>query len=69
MAVARNVVYLVSVNTLWTRARLGDMQEMGFGLREILLIEDPPPELLSGFAVGAAHVQYGWRGRLNLSRM
>lgn len=67
MTLADHVVFLLTINHLWTKARLRDIRAAGFGLREILLVEMPPEFPQSGFQLGAVHLQRGWRGRITLS--
>ena len=63
---ADHVVFLVTVNHLWTKARLGDLAAAGFGLKEIALVETPRTFPPLGFQLGAVHLQRGWRGRIRL---
>jgi hypothetical protein len=54
------VVFLMTINHVWTKARLRIAREHGFGLRALLLVNTPrwfPP---SGFQLGAVHYQRGW---------
>ncbi|MDX6766856.1 MAG: hypothetical protein SFU85_08690 [Candidatus Methylacidiphilales bacterium] len=67
MEVADEVVFLMTVNHVWTKARLRDIREQGFGLREIVLVEMPPEFPQSGFQLGAIHVSRGWRGPVALT--
>jgi hypothetical protein len=59
MTVADQVVFLVTVNHLWTRARLRDIAAAGFGLREILLLDTPAAFPPLGFQLGAVHLARG----------
>lgn len=67
MIVADNVVFLLTINHLWTKARLSDIRAAGFGIREIFLVEMPREFPQSGFQLGAVHLQRRWRGRIKLS--
>lgn len=62
MAVADNVVFLMTINHVWTRARVRDIRDAGFGLREIVLLDMPPAFPQSGFQLGAVHLVRGWKG-------
>lgn len=64
---ADNVVFLMTVNHVWTKARLREMKTAGFGLREILLLPTPPSFPPTGFQLGAIHYQRGHDGPLALS--
>ena len=67
MTVADNVVFLMTVNHVWTKARIRDVQEAGFQLKEICLVEMPPEFPQSGFQLGAVHLARGWKGLVRLS--
>ena len=67
-AFADNVVFLMTVNHAWTKARLRDMHAAGFGLREIYLFPTPLSFPQSGFQLGAVHYQRGHENHLNLTR-
>ena len=66
---ADNVVFLMTVNHAWTKARLREMKTAGFGLREILLVPMPRSFPQSGFQLGAVHYQRAWRGPINLTEL
>ena len=81
MGVADHVVFLLTLNHLWTRARLRDLKAAGFGLREIVLLDLPPSfpwpvkcgELLhraefqvSAFQLSAFELVLSTRGRASL---
>ncbi len=65
---ADNIVFLMTVNHAWTKARLRDMHSAGFGLREIYLIPTPLTFPQSGFQLGAVHYQRGQQNHLKLTR-
>ncbi len=67
MEVADHVVFLMTVNHIWTKARLRDVREHGFGLKEICLVEMPPEFPQSGFQLGAVYVARGWTGMVQLT--
>lgn len=67
MTVADNIVFLMTVNHVWTKARIRDITTAGFGIREIALVEMPLTFPQSGFQLGAVHVARGWRGDITLS--
>jgi len=70
MQVADNVVFLVTLNHFFTKARMRDVEEAGFGYREALLVDTPPkPWPSSGFQVGAVHLVRGWEGPMKFSRL
>ena len=67
MQVADNVVFLLTINHIWTRARIRDIQSHGFGLKEICLLEMPESFPTSGFQLGAVHISRGWTGPVALT--
>jgi hypothetical protein len=60
ISLSDNVVFLLAINHVWTKARLRDIRAAGFGLREIVLVDTPARFLKSGFQMGAVHVVRGW---------
>ncbi len=70
MQVSDNVVFLCLVNAFWMKARLRDMAQAGFAIREIALVETPPkPWPQTGFALGAVHVQRGYVGDIKVGNL
>lgn len=59
---ASDIVFLMTVNHVWTKARIRDIKTAGFGIKEIYLVEMPPEFPQSGFQLGAVHVSKGWNG-------
>lgn len=68
-AVSHDVVFLITANHFTAlKARFRDMQEAGFMIREIALVDTPPePWPQSGFQLAAIHFQKGWRGKLGFT--
>jgi hypothetical protein len=69
MRVADHVVFLMTINHVWTRARLRDVRIAGFGLRELVLIDMPVTFPPSGFQLGAVYVARGWAGPVQVSEL
>lgn len=67
MSLAENIVFLMTVNHVWTKARVRDIKSNGFGIKEICLVEMPESFPQSGFQLGAIHVAKGWVGGICLS--
>ncbi|MDD5262990.1 MAG: hypothetical protein PHD76_14195 [Methylacidiphilales bacterium] len=67
MELADHVVFLMTVNHVWTKARIRDIQSHGFGLKEICLVEMPETFPQSGFQLGAIHIARGWNGAITLT--
>lgn len=66
-ALADNVVFLMTVNHAWTKARLRDMYAAGFGLCQIHLVPTPLSFPPSGFQLGAIHYKRGHEHSLKLT--
>lgn len=56
MDVADNIVFLATINHIWLKARLRDMKEKGFEIKEIVTIDTPETFPQSGFQVGYIHI-------------
>lgn len=67
MTVADEIVFLITINHLWTKARLRDIKGEGFGIREICLVEMPEEFPQSGFQLGAIRISRGWKGEITLT--
>lgn len=63
MEVADNVVYLTTINHYTTKARMRDIKQMGFGLKEIFCVPTPAkPWPALGFQLAAVHLQKSYTG-------
>lgn len=70
MEVSDNVVFLCLVNAFFMKARMRDMEEEGFGMKEILFVPTPPkPWPQTGFALGAVHIERGYAGSVTFSHL
>jgi hypothetical protein len=70
MAVADNIVLLAPLNAFLTRARRKDTMDAGYGLREALLLDNPPkPWPRGGFQLAAVWISKGWTGPLAFSEL
>ena len=71
--VADNVAFLVTINhDLALKARLRDMNEAGFGIREVVLTQTPGKETgwpQSGFQLGVVWKQRGFTGTTVFSNL
>jgi len=67
MSLASDIVFLMTVNHVWTKARIRDIQEAGFAIKEICLVEMPKEFPQSGFQLGAIHISRGWKGLMKCS--
>jgi len=67
MTLSDNVVFLLTINHVWTKARVRDVTRASFGLREIVLVDTPDSFPPSGFQLGAVHFARGYTGPIRLS--
>ncbi len=67
MSISENVVFLLTINHVWTKARLLDIWAEGFGLREIVLVDMPASFPQSGFQLGAVLLERSWKGAVSLT--
>ena len=67
MSLSDNVVFLLTINHVWTRARLRDIRAAGFGIKEIVLVDMPASFPQSGFQLGAVHLERNWKGAITLT--
>ncbi len=67
MELADDIVFLMTVNHVWTKARIRDIYSTGFAIKEICICEMPPEFPQSGFQLGAIHISRGWKGDMKYS--
>ena len=67
MDISDNVCFLITINHIWTKARLRAIKEKGFGIKEILMVQEPENFPKFGFQVGVVHLQKGWKGDIKLN--
>ena len=69
MRIAPNVVWLAPLTNLTTKARLRDLDEAGFGIAELVLIDTPKDWPQSGFQLVAAWLRNGHSGGWSVVRL
>jgi hypothetical protein len=70
MELSNNIVFLMTINHLWTKARLRDMKQMNFGIKEILMIPEKTEDFpQTGFRCAAIHIQKNYKGKIKLSEL
>lgn len=65
--VTNNIVYLFTINHMWTKARLRMMKESNFGLKEIILLPTIPEFPQTGFQLGVIYLVRGYTGNIILT--
>ncbi len=66
MEVADNIIFLITINHLWTKARLRAIKQMQFGIKEILLLDTPKSFPQMGFQLGAIYLKKDYKGKIKL---
>lgn len=67
MEVADEIIFLITINHIWLKARLRDIKKKGFGIKEIILVDTPKTFPQSGFQVGVIHLSKGYKGEIKYS--
>jgi len=68
MELSDNIVFLSLMNAWFMKARVRDMKQAGFGLKEALFLETPPkPWPQTGFQLAAVHIQRGYSGDMKIT--
>ena len=62
MDISDNIVFLTSINHLWLKARLRDVFEKGFGIKEIIIFDTPKSFPQSGFQFGCFYLCKNYKG-------
>lgn len=65
MQVADNIVFLQLINATFYKARLRDMLQNSFGIKEILLIDTPQEFPQFGFQMGCVYYKRDFKGQIN----
>ena len=64
----KNIVFLCPTNhILGLKARLKDMQDAKYGIKEIILIDTPKEFPQSGFQWSVNHIKLGYKGDIKLT--
>jgi hypothetical protein len=66
MEIANDIYFLFTINHLWTKARLRDIKNNGFGIVEICLFDTPKEFPQTGFQVGMVHLSRNYCGDIKL---
>lgn len=66
---APNIVWLAPLTNLTTKARLRDLDEAGFGIAELVLLDNPADWPQSGFQLVAAWLRKGHPGSWAVTRL
>jgi hypothetical protein len=69
MKISDNVVFLTTINHLWLKARIRDIKEAGFGIKEIVLCNTPKEFPQSGFQFGIFHLKKNYKGHIEFNEL
>jgi len=67
MEVADNIVYLQLINATFYKARLRDIKNMNFGIKEIWCINTPKEFPQFGFQMGCVYYKRDYKGDINFT--
>lgn len=66
---ADNVCFLITINHLWTKHRLNNIKNKGFGIKEIVIFDTPRNFPPLGFQVGVIYLKKGYIGDIKFSEL
>ena len=69
MEVSDNIVFLTTINHLWLKARIRDIQKAGFGIKEIMIFDTPKTFPQSGFQIGAFYLKRDYIGDIKFTQL
>ena len=69
MEVSDNIVFLTTINHLWLKARLRDIETAGFGIKEIIVFDTPKTFPQAGFQIGCFYLQKGYVGDIKYGKL
>lgn len=69
MELSDNIYFLFTINHLWTKARLRDIKNHNFGIKQICIFDTPQNFPQSGFQVGMVHLQKNYVGDIKFSSL
>jgi hypothetical protein len=69
MELADDIYFLFTINHLWTKARLRDIENHNFGIVEICIFDTPKEFPQSGFQCGMVHLKKNYKGGILFTRL
>ena len=69
MELANDVYFLFTINHLWTKARIREIENHNFGIVEICIFDTPKEFPQSGFQCGMVHLQRGYKGKITFTKL
>lgn len=65
MTLADDICFLFTLNHLCTSAKIRDIKSAGFGIKELVLIDQPKEFPRIGFQLAMVHIQKGYTGPIH----
>lgn len=65
---SNNVCFLMTINHLWTKARIRDINDNSFGIKEIIIFDTPNNFPPLGFQVGIVHLKKYHQGDIKFTQ-
>ena len=69
LQLADDIYFLITINHLWTKARLREIKNNGFGIKEILIFDTPKEFPQTGFQLGMVHLKKNYEGDIKFSEL
>ena len=69
LKLADDIYFLITINHLWTKARLREIKNNGFGIKEILIFDTPKEFPQTGFQLGMVHLKKNYKGNIKFSEL
>jgi hypothetical protein len=69
LKLADDIYFLITINHLWTKARLKEIKNNGFGIKEILIFDTPKEFPQTGFQLGMVHLKKNYKGNIKFSEL
>jgi len=69
MEVSDNVVFLTTINHLWLKAILRDVENAGFGIKEIIIFDTPKTFPQAGFQIGCFYLKKNYVGEIKFGKI
>lgn len=66
---AENIYMLITINHIWTKARLRDMKNNNFGIKEICIFNTPKEFPATGFQCGMVYLKKNYSGDIKFTEV
>ncbi len=69
MQIAHEIYFLITINHIWTKARLRDIDNNNFAIKEICIFDTPQSFPQSGFQLGMVYLSKNYKGKIAFTRL